>query len=906
MDKTAADLLASRLEQAHLALAHFHEHWATDQSQVLLSTPIWQEAINLVSPEWARVMGQSVGWLDQIPKVLLEASSGLADKEMASGYARVGQDLEDLLKKVANPNVAPWPKKKSPSEQLAEISQAKDKLSQESKKRIQAMRAALDLGDRVRELAAISAEVIPFFRAELDERLAAMAASPAQSLFESQKQARDAKAIQRAQGSLDTASQRLASEFQEGASYNRDQLERMTQEEENQLVRLDQLTATVARQIANVAMGNQANEKISAIKGQSLANSNDSTQGTERGAFVSSKMSSEAQKSIALLWNAKPRASVIAHFWGNVASALQDPSVNALSEVKGLKKNLVNFIAEEYRPSGALDAPEILCALLDRAIPDFNKFDPNAPIAHNENSGWLGFNNKKQPIYLDAINWEALARTAVHYCGSIEAMHPHPGSGWSLLARVAKVRPDLVEHIGGSELVNMASHALDQHRSQFNQDQLDDLRWVIKSFATPEDMAAGMGSVPPSIWPHESKYLGPKFQSKVALHVLTSNAGSSAKIPSIQSLLQNQVSLLLEGDLRAFVERLLNGGSPLEYANLPKDLLRRPDVARDLRTQRIYKDTEWVHLLKDLMDLEKDSVSTLPVPLFNRALDSGNTALLDYMAASRPQAVLEDPPPMALARLVDLSSSAKRSLRTVKLNEAYWCRALAHRVNDVIDQPLHDKQPSSALGLACAQGGSSLSWVAPLLGNGAFVNGKSHLGKTPTELMREHIQEREMGSAFHEASWKKQEAFIRELANAMEITGLWDIKQASPLDPVQARLLCAAIQKDQASTTNAGKDAVRRVAIDAAMWKMSTAEFGALLPYAGVDKDQMAARTSIKAMVSYGTKQGLIEGSDAALKIEEAVAKALELSSRPRTEEPQVERAAPRPRWSSGITTEEC
>lgn len=880
-------ILPGTLDEAQSILAGLATRWPEQQENVARSKPLWHEAVAQVDPDWAKILGATVNWLDEVPLVLMSASKNITSEESVSQYTKIASSLDALLKEVSNPKAA-WftllgnRTTVAPADRLEELMGDKKKLDEASQARISAMQDALDLGDDARLLAAIMADAIPLLRMRIQEQRLSVDVESAPTMSEAQKRARTLKFMDRAASALDLAESRFKNESSPSATLNRDGLENMVSQEAQLHTRLNTLSGQIAKSIAGEQVDTQSARQGGQLALIALAPPEGLTTNLpavasaisaqpKRAGFWSRLMrapmgfrdmfivsgaaasaSSQAAPDAFLSLPVAPRLSATANghleqiqyykthprlAWTSFKFAVQEPEVWASTKMPSGGSLLDKMIspkmwAEQHRPGSALSLFDILLereSVIKQGLCDWKRLSDICMASLAE-----------AKTYVDESSWSAMKIIAK--TGHFMDLDPHMpalakfANVSSLRLRAGSAKYDaltqIFENLLTPEAIKAASHVIDDSHYDLSFDNAHLFSKTIKN---------------------------PAISSAFSFVLITGTQRSTISAQKECDLMEN----LSPSDRVDLAQHLLLQNNDLSTRAKIKNLLSTSAMRADLAAPPS-TETQWSFALKEWQILNSHSQSSnVPPYLLACALSMKNLPLLESIAQLCPSPELKSDltqvdgtsqPPLSLVMELDMTFLGELKSRR---DPSYWCALFSGQIDRPAVQeyseapgvrgritgtqynlntgatqhsrlPSTRKIPMTPLMQAAYHG--NREWIQALISAGVDMEAKqddySAISMLQNHVLKKIMRHEDKPVDISRAPRKIQETFIRKMVHAMDQTGLWNIKEAGPDSCIQGMLITAMTTDLAAGQSEQSLDASpRRNAIHDCIASLGASQF---------------------------------------------------------------------------------
>lgn len=835
--------LASALAEINGLLAKMAQAWPAEAEAVESSRPLWQDALSVLSPEWASACGQALGWMEQTALVLMASSKDMASDEAMKSYREIGVRLDQLhnelsgsaafkgMQQVLKIGGIKAQSKDPPLVRLGQIQRDKNDLDIDAKQRLRALRASVEFGENTRQLAAWIYDALPALKQEALLRRSEIDVESAPTMAEAQQRMKASRDLARASQALDLVSERLSHEFYSKSQEQRESLDRVIEQEEALQARLAMVSGQIVKLITNKELANQSNQKAQdlALVSPSPAPQNDEgamvpLAQPRKGLGLSFRfpwsvskehagLSKETLSRLKVLGKENDK-TIRSEYRETAKRVSADQSISATTRLPGSKKILLDVLMGSQAMN--VDQPALLMIaheLLARTV--LARLKESAPA------------NSADEDAMKMIPWDRLIHLALDHTAPRDFRVAY--KAWLLLDLISQ-EGRLDWEIGDRHLEQAAVWFSAGTASQMFTNARILVPGLLSSYISPSDVARR--STPLSENKFElGKQMGPAFASAM-LYASAMGCVKGRETPP--SILTNHFSLMTPGDRAALARHLLDQKHNNVVASLVDCLIKvQGDEAKNEEETNA---STWLPLLQDFSDLYGDQPKGVSARLLRHALQSDNLHLVKDMARLNPGATdinqnsVKEPLLPALLRL-----ACNKGKDGAPLDHAYWCRLLRHEVGvpfeleskpapswdidldddedlewddlyDILDEDeleeyLDRKRPGSEkaitytpLTYACQHAGTG--WIKALLDQGADPQGEVN-GSRPIHALRDRVLgEILTGKSdiekLEKSSWKKQKTYTTEIVKKMEATGLWDLAGVLPKKPsnaLSARLL---------------------------------------------------------------------------------------------------------------------
>lgn len=853
------------LETALALLDQITEKWLEESIEADLAKPLWRDPLEAVLPEWAKVASRVIGWLDQVPASLIAASEDMSASGSMSGYATLGKELDALLTQVS-PSQS-WTSRLSLSggpalaEKLRLLVNKKKDLDLKSAAHIRKIRAATEMGEMSRQAAGLLSDALPSLSEHLGLRMAAINLAAAPSMYEAQRQAREMKALKRAQESLDLVGQRLALELSPGAQSSQEKLAQMVHEEERMHARLDAVISSIGRKLAGESLGQQASSRTHQVSKVSPESRPEAP--GQSGALEKVK---EPRRGLLSFWSPKP------------------------TREKTLPRNIQKMLGEidhwgNYKGSSPSTASALAWSNITKLIKQLDEQDIDA---------WTMLPKSKKPL-LSVLTQERFWEPTPRFESQIENLvklidkaPPDETSGFDAAAILRAARHGLLDGVGNREYAwRLLSHGvkmggclenadLDMHRVLLSaHDPLKALlegqgvskAWrdaLVNVFAkgiSIETLDKELENMTFMIAPLLTVVadLPPAKCSRVCLHALVYVFGYGGDLNEKQF---DSLARMSSGDKELLTKFLIASPKPHKM-----EWLEMLDGSRLVRDELQYpsKEGQWARALHGYVEMRRGRAKAISTDLVQHAIDTGSLPLLNEIMSHMPDAKMASSPKSWGADMlrdimeIDLSSAYGKS----RTRPSYWCRIFQDQIDEkrVIREQGDESRPAPSmtpLMRACQK--DAEDWVQALVKAGAdpWVRDK---GFSAVELWRNEVFGKVLasGSPTHET-------FVRNMVRRMDQAGLWDIG-AAVVDGVHRNEIIAEAMIIDSYPGLSSDQGARKNAIRTAVSMMNLVEFKELIAVMlRPDRWAQPSEEALKGALVYGAECDLFTRSESDMK----------------------------------------
>lgn len=872
-------------------------------------SPLWADDVKTVSSDWARVLSDSINWLDHVPHVLMITSKNQEVPKGVPSYAEIGAAFEKLLKEVSGSRApgllekatASWKSqdKKSESltakEKLDRLIEQKKVISDASRFRLRGIRSAITLGEEAQHLSVLIAEAIPQIKASIEHEMLAL--EDEDTTFKAQRNARRRKQLERASGALDMVSQRVAHEASADTAVSKQGLDEVVRQEELLHVRLNTLVSQITKAISDKQI-----ETVATFQGTTLASIATSVALPAPAATANTPTLPVLAKDAAatpkngffsffLNVNGKPKPAKMSHHSKNIINNLHrrgrfinlswmdfkdliEKDVNILPNtmLKGYKKPLADIMVSEkfwtHRETPN-NAANLLETLLMREPQSLEK-----------------------EVDADRVRAAAIYRLK---------HDPKNRAGWALLELASIYRP-----LTDSEkpvVMTIAAAALSDQYASPGEKVLGSIARIIESQIPLDVLEKALQNhlsfVTSSFNPLEQVYdkLSAPHTSLIRREFLVRNL-FNYPTPEDQAILD----LLSPEDLRQFAQKTMVSGHE-GCEKWLRAVLKTPSIQADMALPS-NKETQWMWALPDYLRMRKKEAKTqdIPASVLATALSLKSSRLLDQIQFFCRPAIFrgyeadeqEQDPFDRIEYLQNNTRQHSTALDTDLLHSSlntperkhgraatplfqvmalhdelekgrhsdpadFWSEALSGNINiPCMTNPSdRDERPMTPLMKACERG--DMKWIKALMKHGADYKIKVH-GATAGFYLRKKV---EMDIFAHDSNVSMysgeprqvtRNAFFRKILHTMDQTGIWELNATERAGSTQ--LLSAAVFADVRQPPNQA----RRKAIDDFIGRMSKNNFIAWVNEPPIDAFQKGWPDT-QTLLSYGVSSGLIDSA---------------------------------------------